>query len=137
MDVMEFREKLRKAMKSQRYSQQAIADLVDISQSMVSGWLRGVYAPDIYQAKRLADALGCSLDYLLDDAQGYPPPPVNQAEARAVELVRSHGLTTDEVIQLLTRRKVPTFAVGEQIIVRDDPGSELPPKDGKRNRRRS
>lgn len=137
MTSMKFHEKLRKSLKAQRYSQEAIAELLDVSQGLVSGWCRGVYVPDIYQAKQLSQILGLSLDYLLDDAQGFPPQPVNKAEIEAAQLVRTHGLTVDEVILLLTRRKLPRYGEGEEVKVQDVPNPHTPskPSSSIRNRK--
>lgn len=59
-------QKLRRLAKEQRYSQQALGDLVGVSQTMISAWMKGKWKPDAEQTKRLADALGVSADFLLD-----------------------------------------------------------------------
>ncbi len=115
VDCMTFQEKLWCAMKAQRYSQKAIAKLMGVSQGLVSGWTRGKYIPDIYQAKQLANILGVSLDFLVDDVLDYPPVAVNEAESTALDLIRTHGFSKAEVIVLLTRRKLPTIESGQRI----------------------
>ncbi len=115
MDCMTFPEKLRAAMKAQRYSQKAIAQLMDVSQGLVSGWTRGIYTPDIYQGRQLAKVLGVSLEFLVDDVLDYPPVPINEAESVALDLIRSHGFSKAEVIVLLTRRNLPTIESGQRI----------------------
>lgn len=51
-------------------TQQALADILGVSQGAVSNWENGDRKPDIFTLKKIADALHCTADDLLT-----PPEP--------------------------------------------------------------
>lgn len=62
------------------FTQGEVADAVPCSRPLVSKWEHGVTVPDFFQAVRLADILGVSLDYL---ANAIPEDYDGSAEYRA------------------------------------------------------
>lgn len=51
-------------------SQTELAAEVRVNQTAISQWERGVVTPSLDNAKRLADALGCTIDDLYADEPG-------------------------------------------------------------------
>lgn len=48
-------------------SQAKLAAEVRVNQTAISQWERGIVTPSLDNAKRLADALGCTIDELYED----------------------------------------------------------------------
>lgn len=51
-------------------SQAKLAAEVRVNQTAISQWERGIVTPSLDNAKRLADALGCTIDELYEDEPG-------------------------------------------------------------------
>lgn len=51
-------------------SQAKLAAEVRVNQTAISQWERGIVTPSLDNAKRLADALGCTIDDLYADEPG-------------------------------------------------------------------
>jgi len=64
---MKFGEKITKLKKAKKMSQVALAEKTGISRDAISKYERGDTVPSVDYAKRIADALGVSLDYLVSD----------------------------------------------------------------------
>jgi len=64
---MKFGEKITKLKKLKNLSQVALAETTGISRDAISKYERGDSMPSVDYAKRIADALGVSLDYLVSD----------------------------------------------------------------------
>lgn len=77
---MELGVKLRTLAKIRRCSQVELAAALSVSQSQVSKWMRGKNTPDIFQAFKLAQKLGVSLDFLADTAAEDPIPALKEME---------------------------------------------------------
>ncbi len=89
---MDFPLKLRRLMGLRRLSQAEVAEALGVHQTLVSRWARGINVPDIAQARRLADVLGVSLDYLGRDELDEPPEPeLGEDERALLVLVRELG----------------------------------------------
>ena len=63
-----------------RYSQEDIAEKIDISRQAYAKWESGATVPDIDKCKKLADIYGITIDSLIktatiDDKKMIPPPP--------------------------------------------------------------
>lgn len=71
---MRFQEKLQKLMKVGKFNASTLGREAKVSHTAVNNWLAGT-DPSLTKAARAARVLGVSLDYLVDDAQEYPPPP--------------------------------------------------------------
>jgi len=65
---MKLGEKITRSKKSKNLSQLAFAEATGISSDVISKYERGDSVPSADYAKRIGDALGLSLDYLVDDS---------------------------------------------------------------------
>jgi len=65
---MKLGEKITKLKKQKKLSQVALAETTGISRDAISKYERGDSVPSVDYAKRIADALGVSLDYLVSDS---------------------------------------------------------------------
>ena len=65
---MKLGEKITKLKKLKNLSQVALAEATGISRDAISKYERGDSMPSVDYAKRIADALGVSLDYLVSDS---------------------------------------------------------------------
>ncbi|MFY0604499.1 MAG: helix-turn-helix transcriptional regulator [Flavobacteriaceae bacterium] len=65
---MKLGEKITKLKKLKNLSQVALAEATGISRDAISKYERGDSVPSVDYAKRIADALGVSLDYLVSDS---------------------------------------------------------------------
>ena len=61
---MTFKERLSSLSNKKNYSQEELAELIGISRSTLQEYLEGKSTPKLSVARRLAQALGVSLDYL-------------------------------------------------------------------------
>jgi transcriptional regulator with XRE-family HTH domain len=60
--------RIRLLRKEKRLSQTELAHLSDIpSQSKISSWESGICIPDVWEAQKLAQIFGVSLEYLLSE----------------------------------------------------------------------
>lgn len=64
---MKFGEKITKLKKLKKMSQVELAEKTGISRDAISKYERNDVQPSVEYAKRIADALGVSLDYLVSD----------------------------------------------------------------------
>lgn len=60
--------KIRELRKQRGLSQQDLAAVLNVSQQCISYYETGKRKPDLLDAKRIADALGCKIDDLLGSA---------------------------------------------------------------------
>ena len=65
---MNIGEKITKLKKSKKLSQTDLAKITGISRDAISKYERNEVVPSVDYAKRIADALGVSLDYLVNDS---------------------------------------------------------------------
>lgn len=63
---MSFANSISQARKKSALSQEEVAQKLDVSRQTISNWELGESAPDIYQAKKLANLYHLSLDDLFD-----------------------------------------------------------------------
>ena len=89
---MTFTEKLAQATAGKNKS--AIAKAAGLPATAISNYLNRKYAPQADTALKLARALGVPFDWLIDEEQGWPPPPVASVTA----------LSTEELTRELSRR---------------------------------
>ena len=66
---MKFGEKITKLKKLKKMSQVELAEKTGISRDAISKYERGDVLPSVEYAKRIAEALGVSLDYLVSDSE--------------------------------------------------------------------
>ncbi len=84
-----FDKKLRAALDAAGMSRAELARRLGVGVPEVSRWLAGVSAPDVYQFQRIAQVLGLSYEWLLDDGPG------------AAEIAERLGLCEDTVAFLM------------------------------------
>lgn len=53
-------------------TQQELADVLGVTQGAVANWENGIRKPDIFMLKRIADALHCTADDLLNAPEANP-----------------------------------------------------------------
>ena len=75
---MTFRDKLRRLMEDRHYAR--VARRANLTAATVFNYVNGTHAPKADSALRLARALNVSIEWLLDDSQGWPPVWVNTPE---------------------------------------------------------
>lgn len=61
---------IREMRKAQNLSQAELANKIKVTQGAVSAWEIGLYNPNTKKLKRLAKALGCTVDKLIADEKG-------------------------------------------------------------------
>ena len=83
---MGFGEKLKAARKACGYTQQQIADLMEIDKSTYCGYETGKRQPDVQKIKQLSDILGVSGDTLLET--GYEKKPLINGDEELTEYVQ-------------------------------------------------
>ncbi len=71
---MTFSEKLIRLRRREGLSQEALAEALGVSRQAVSRWEQGTALPDSAKLLPCAKYFGVSVDWLLDDAQGWEPP---------------------------------------------------------------
>lgn len=76
---------LKDRRKTLKLSQQALGDMLHVSQRLVSNWETGTATPALDDAARLADVLGCSIDELVEGRE----PPWEGEEGELVSLYRA------------------------------------------------
>lgn len=133
-DGMVFSAKLKALMKRHRYSQQDVADRVDVSQSLVSLWTKGDRVPDLPTAAKLAKLFDVGLAYLADDAQDEPPAmsEISEWERAVLDLIHALGIDRQEALRrLVTAPATPTQYVDPARVLDPrplpQPGPLIPP----------
>lgn len=58
----EFAYRLRSLMRRSRITQDDLADMLDITRTTISNYIRGASIPSVITARKIAKALNCSLD---------------------------------------------------------------------------
>lgn len=101
---MKFGEKISKLKKLKKMSQVELAEKTGISRDAISKYERGDVIPSIEYAKRIADVLGVSLDYLVSES--------DQEEVLDNEAVKR----IKEVQQLPNQDKEKIFSVIDALI---------------------
>jgi transcriptional regulator with XRE-family HTH domain len=101
---MKFGEKISKLKKTKKMSQIELAKITGISRDAISKYERGDVSPSVEYAKRIAEALGVSLDYLVSDSE--------QEEALDNEAVRR----IKEIQGLPPQEKDKVFSVVDALI---------------------
>ena len=65
-------EKLTKLRKKQNYTQEQLAEILEVSRQSVSKWEFDLAYPETSKLKQLSKLYKCSIDYLLDDENEEP-----------------------------------------------------------------
>lgn len=135
MEIMKFGEKLNALRKARGLSQVELAEIVGVSGPRFSEWR---YRPSedveisVAKLRRLAVALGVTLDYLADDTLDEPPPQLSESEARAVALIRALKLPEAIVLARLAGPQPLRALAGEPELdvsrVLEEPRRTAPPR---------
>lgn len=97
--------RLKELAKKQNLSYRKMAELFGVSHDTAQRWCVGKSLPDAMQLADLADHFGVSMDWLI----GRPSEAnLSEPESQAVKMVRARGLTTDQVIRLLSQPTADT-----------------------------
>lgn len=72
---MKLKEKIYTCRKKAGLSQEALAERIGVSRQAVSKWETGDAEPELSKLRLLAQVLGVSADYLLNEAEDAPEPP--------------------------------------------------------------
>ncbi len=82
---MSFHERLRVARERRGFTQQQIADIMEISKSTYCGYETGKRQPDVQKIKQLSSILGVSGDELLEtEYESKTPPVLNERDERDI-----------------------------------------------------
>lgn len=117
--VKEFARKVREQLKARKVSQAELAEAIGTSQQVVSRWLESNTPPKSTYLLRLARYFDLPVDYLIDDAQGEPPPShaVLSEDERIVLAVvrglRDLGVAPDEILKRLLQQSPPVIRWGK------------------------
>jgi transcriptional regulator with XRE-family HTH domain len=101
---MKFGEKIAKLKKQKKMSQIELAKVTGISRDAISKYERGDVIPSVEYAKRIADALGVSLDYLVSNDENE-----QTLDNEAVKRIK-------EIQELPNDEKVKIFSVIDALI---------------------
>jgi transcriptional regulator with XRE-family HTH domain len=76
---------------------------LDAGKAQMSRWFSGAAVPDVAELAAIADALGVSIDYLVDDDQDKPPAGLSPEDVAVLRVARGLLLTMslDEVVARL------------------------------------
>lgn len=112
---MEFNNKLYELRKQKGFSQEELANRLNVSRQTVSKWEVGDSTPDMEKLVAISDLFGVSLDELvLDKAPEPAPAPVEQAPAKS-ELysdIKKHVLTDDNKKKVRKGTKIALVVLG-------------------------
>lgn len=64
---MNFNEKLQKLRKEKKYSQEELADMLDVTRQSVSKWESGQTYPEMDKLLAICKIFGCTLEELTND----------------------------------------------------------------------
>ena len=64
-----FAQQLKKAMLEKNINQQALAEKTGVIQQQISFWITGRHKPTLASVKKIADALGVSYTYFLENTE--------------------------------------------------------------------
>jgi transcriptional regulator with XRE-family HTH domain len=97
---MSFSEKITKLKKQKKMSQIELAKITGISRDAISKYERGDVTPSVEYAKRIADALGVTIDYLVNDSD-LEDVLDNEAVKRIKEIQLLPELEKDKILSVI------------------------------------
>lgn len=120
---MDFHKKFRSLYRKHRYSQEDLAQELDVSQNLISLWSRGKGLPDLKQAAVLARLLQVDLNYLADDAVDEPSAIISEDDRSLIRACKALHLDYDEALRRLAGQVTVT-----KDGTRDDIGAKREPR---------
>lgn len=113
-------DRIKELRKEKRLTQRELADKINVSSQVISNWERTYSTPDAEDVKRLADALGTSVDYIIgrvddpitwqtvdDVVTPIDPEIAEEMKVIGVEAIKltseliKNGLTREQLMELL------------------------------------
>ncbi len=82
--------------KNAGYTQEALAEVLGVTQGNMSAWETGRWQPDIGAINQMCDLFGCTSDFLL----GRDVPPTTESERNSVNNIYFHLAKEMEEMQL-------------------------------------
>lgn len=106
-------DRIRERRKFLEMTQKELANKVMLTEFNISKYERNYSSPDLETVKRLSEALGCSVDYLVGkvDVPTAYHHEYNDAEVGKVELDYPYRLTPDEVKEMVETLKKYRFDI--------------------------
>ena len=101
---MEFNNKLYELRKQKGFSQEELANRLNVSRQTVSKWEVGDSTPDMEKLIAISDLFGISLDELILDKSPTPPPVVQSAKSEVYREIKSD--IKEKVLTDSNRKKV-------------------------------
>lgn len=101
---MEFNNKLYELRKQKGFSQEELANRLNVSRQTVSKWEVGDSTPDMEKLIAISDLFGISLDELILDKVPTPPPVVQSAKSEVYSEIKSD--IKEKVLTDSNRKKV-------------------------------
>ena len=101
---MEFNNKLYELRKQKGFSQEELANRLNVSRQTVSKWEVGDSTPDMEKLIAISDLFGISLDELILDKSPTPPPVVQSAKSDVYSEIKSD--IKEKVLTDSNRKKV-------------------------------
>ena len=101
---MEFNNKLYELRKQKGFSQEELANRLNVSRQTVSKWEVGDSTPDMEKLIAISDLFGISLDELILDKAPAPPPVVQSAKSEVYSEIKSD--IKEKVLTDSNRKKV-------------------------------
>ncbi|MBP7186394.1 MAG: helix-turn-helix transcriptional regulator [Ruminococcus sp.] len=101
---MEFNNKLYELRKQKGFSQEELANRLNVSRQTVSKWEVGDSTPDMEKLIAISDLFGISLDELVLDKSPTPPPVVQSAKSEVYSEIKSD--IKEKVLTDSNRKKV-------------------------------
>ncbi|MGN0707607.1 MAG: helix-turn-helix domain-containing protein [Faecalibacterium sp.] len=110
-------EKIALLRRQQGWSQEELADRLDVSRQAVSKWEGGACAPDLDKVLKLSELFGVSTDYLLKDAPGQTAPSAPAPAPAPVPALRQVSRAEAESYIALSRQLRGRIAVGVGLFI--------------------
>jgi len=101
---MEFNNKLYELRKQKGFSQEELANRLNVSRQTVSKWEVGDSTPDMEKLIAISDLFGISLDELILDKSPTPPPVVQSAKSEVYSEIKTD--IKEKVLNDSNRKKV-------------------------------
>lgn len=101
---MEFNNKLYELRKQKGFSQEELANRLNVSRQTVSKWEVGDSTPDMEKLIAISDLFGISLDELILDKSPTPPPVVQSAKSEVYSEIKTD--IKEKVLTDSNRKKV-------------------------------
>lgn len=114
---MEFNNKLYELRKQKGFSQEELANRLNVSRQTVSKWEVGDSTPDMEKLIAISDLFGISLDELVLDKAPEPAPPPQSAKSELYADIKEKVLTEDNGKKVRKGLKIAGIVLGAVMLV--------------------